>query len=107
MKRTFKALSIVAPNGQRIAQGLKKLEIRSWQPEALPLKDLLIVENIHHLNVDGQEEEGAAVALVDVEAIHIWQEHYFAWVLSNVRPFYSQINAVAKRKIYLVEIDHP
>lgn len=39
MKRKFSALSIVAPSGQRIAQGMKTLEVRSWQPEQLPLKD--------------------------------------------------------------------
>jgi hypothetical protein len=50
MKRKFSALSIVAPNAMRIAQGMKNLEVRSWQPEQLPLKDLLIVENKTFLN---------------------------------------------------------
>jgi hypothetical protein len=45
MLKQYQALSIVAPNGGRIAQGLKTLEIRSWQPEYLPLKNLVIVEN--------------------------------------------------------------
>lgn len=31
------ALSIVAPNGVRIAQGLKTLEVRSWKPDVRPL----------------------------------------------------------------------
>ena len=39
------ALSIVAPNGANIAAGRKTLEIRSWRPPRLPLRDLLIVEN--------------------------------------------------------------
>jgi len=62
----FLALSVVAPNGTRIAQGVKTLEVRSWVPTELPLKDLLIVENQNFLINDGDEEEGIAVALVDV-----------------------------------------
>ena len=92
MKRKFSALSIVAPNAMRIAQGMKNLEVRSWQPEQLPLKDLLIVENKPFLNHADAEELGVAMALVDVESVHIWQSHeveaacarywaegYFAW----------------------------
>lgn len=45
MTKPYLALSIVAPSGQRIAQGLKILEVRSWRPDQLPLKDLVIVEN--------------------------------------------------------------
>lgn len=119
MKRKFSALSIVAPSGQRIAQGMKTLEVRSWQPEQLPLKDLLIVENKIFLNHDADEELGVAVALVDVESVHVWQpneveaacasywaEGYFAWQLSNIRPIKDKIEVPAKRKIYLIEIDH-
>ena len=62
MKRKFSALSIVASNAMRIAQGMKTLEVRSWQPEQLPLKDLLIVENKPFLNHTGAEELGVAVA---------------------------------------------
>ncbi len=119
MKRKFSALSIVAPNAMRIAQGMKTLEVRSWQPEHLPLKDLLIVENKTFLNHTGAEELGVAVALVDVESVHIWQPHeveaacarywvagYFAWQLSHVRPIKNQVVVPAKRKIYLIEMDH-
>ena len=119
MKRKFSALSIVAPSGQRIAQGMKTLEVRSWQPEQLPLKNLLIVENKTFLNHDADEELGVAVALVDVESVHVWQpneveaacasywaEGYFAWQLSNIRPIKDKIEVPAKRKIYLIEIDH-
>lgn len=119
MKRKFSALSIVAPSGQCIAQGMKTLEVRSWQPEQLPLKDLLIVENKFFLNHDADEELGVAVALVDVESVHVWQpneveaacasywaEGYFAWQLSNIRPIKDKIEVPAKRKIYLIEIDH-
>jgi len=33
----MKALSIVKPNGTRIAQGEKTLEIRRWHPDMSPL----------------------------------------------------------------------
>ncbi len=46
---------MVAPNGTRIAQGVKTLEVRSWVPTELPLKDLLIVENQNFLINDGDE----------------------------------------------------
>lgn len=48
----------------------KKMEIRSWQPESLPLKDLVIVENKNYLIQDGDEEIGRSVAIIDIEAIH-------------------------------------
>ena len=44
MLKTYSALSIVAPSGTKIAQGLKTLEIRSWTPKQLPLRDLVIVK---------------------------------------------------------------
>ncbi|ENU46400.1 hypothetical protein F984_02439 [Acinetobacter nosocomialis NIPH 2119] len=51
----FLALSVVAPNGTYIAQGVKTLEVRSWVPTELPLKDLLIVKNKNFLINDGDE----------------------------------------------------
>ncbi|CDG76858.1 ASCH domain-containing protein [Acinetobacter nosocomialis] len=51
----FLALSVVAPNGIYIAQGVKTLEVRSWVPTELPLKDLLIVKNKNFLMNDGDE----------------------------------------------------
>lgn len=118
MKRTYQALSIVAPAGQRISIGKKKLEIRSWQPASLPLKDLLIVENKNYLIQYEDEEIGRAVAIVDIEAIHLWTENelelatasywedgYWAWEISNVRPIEKCIEVPAKRKIYAIDVD--
>lgn len=118
MLKQYQALSIVAPNGGRIAQGLKTLEIRSWQPEYLPLKNLVIVENQSFLLADGEEEIGRAVALVDIESVHLWTEDevnaacasswavgYFAWIISNVRPFSQPIETIAKRKLYRLELN--
>lgn len=120
MKTEFQALSIVAPSGTRIAQGVKSLEVRSWMPKQLPLHNVVIVENQHYLNDDGDEQQGQAVAIVDIVSVHPWRqdefeaacasywaEGYFAWVLDNVRRIDPPLAAPAKRKIYLIEIDHP
>ncbi|ENV61196.1 hypothetical protein F950_00451 [Acinetobacter soli NIPH 2899] len=40
MRRIYPALSIVAPSGIYIAEGIKTLEIRSWRPNELSLKDI-------------------------------------------------------------------
>lgn len=119
MKKRYSALSIVAPNGLKIAQGLKTLEIRSWTPEQLPLKDLIIVENLQFLSAEYTEEMGKAVAIVDIESVHPWREDefaaacanywaegYFAWVIRNVRPITQPLDVPAKRKIYCIDIDH-
>lgn len=58
MLKTYSALSIVAPSGTKIAQGLKTLEIRSWTPKQLPLRDLVIVENTQFLTAEYTEEMG-------------------------------------------------
>ncbi|QHH93150.1 ASCH domain-containing protein [Acinetobacter gyllenbergii] len=118
MSTQYTALSIVAPSAERIVQGLKTLEIRSWQPEMLPLKDVVIVENQNFLLNDGDEESGWDVALVDIEAVHAWREDeveaacastwtegYFAWAIANVRPFDQPVQVMAKRKLYLLELD--
>lgn len=120
MKKTYCALSVVAPSGQNIAQGQKTLEVRSWMPPQLPLKDLVIVENRNYLNHDGDEELGQAIAIVDIVSVHPWRadefeaacasywaEGYFAWELENVRLIDPPMTVSAKRKIYLIEIDHP
>ncbi|MBL8320826.1 MAG: ASCH domain-containing protein [Acinetobacter sp.] len=120
MNQPYIALSIVAPNGTRIAQGRKTLEVRAWQPEQLPLKDIVIVENQNYLTQDGDEEPGLAVAIADILAVHPWRkdeleaacasywaEGYFSWEISNVRPISPPAAVMAKRKIYFIEIAHP
>jgi hypothetical protein len=111
------ALSIVSPHGSNIALGKKTLEIRSWFPESLPIRNLLIVENSEFLSVDNPIDlNGKAVAMVDVEEIHVWQPSevkaaclsgwepdYWAWVLSNVRPITNAQTVAAKRKLYEVD----
>lgn len=111
------ALSIVAPNGTNIATGRKTLEVRSWRPMNLPVRNLLIVQN-HRLLVEERQSDpnGIAVALVDVESVHEWESSevaaacadkwspgYWAWTLSNVRPIPGAIRVAARRKLYEVQ----
>lgn len=113
------ALSIVAPSGVRIAQGLKTLEVRSWRPDVLPIRNLLLVENDHFLTHHDATEWGRAVAWIDIESVHPWQAHeveaacasawsvgYFAWVISHVRPLNDAFRVLAKRKLYRLDIAH-
>lgn len=117
--KIYQALSIVEPHGKNIAQGRKRLEVRSWKPEKLPLYDLVIVENKNLLLQEGDEEEGSVVALADVHAIHMWQtdeveaacannwaEGYYAWELTNIRKINLNIKTSAKRKLYPVVLPH-
>ncbi|MDQ7730334.1 ASCH domain-containing protein [Halomonas sp. SpR8] len=115
------ALSIVAPHGSNIAAGKKTLEVRSWRPESLPVRNLLIVENSMFLSADNPiDVDGRSVAIVDVEEVHEWQPSeveaacsngwesgYWAWSLSNVRPVTNGGTLPAKRKLYEVELTHP
>lgn len=113
------ALSIVAPNGTLIAAGRKTLEIRSWRPPHVPLRDLLIIQNQRFLTgADEVDPDGAAVAFVDVEAIHPWQPSElraacanqwvpgrWAWQLTHVRVVVGVFRLDARRKLYQVQID--
>lgn len=113
---TYPALSIVAPHGENIAKGLKKLEIRKWKPEQLPLKNVMIIENKNYLLQENDQELGYAVALVDFVSVHAWQENeieiayasywaagYYAWKIENVRAI-EPFPMIARRKIYDVEL---
>lgn len=111
------ALSIVAPAGARIAAGLKTLEVRRWAPpnwRSQPLRDLVIVENTRFLSAALPcDEDGRAVALVDVVDVHdwrpdelpaacasAWEPGYLAWQLANVRPLPGTARVPALRKLY-------
>lgn len=112
----MRALSIVAPGGTRIAQGIKRLEIRRWRPDLRADEDLLIVENHRFLHRDGEEDpEGRAVALVRVAAIRPFlpeditaacasrfEEGWLAWELVDVRAVASSLPIRAARGLYEV-----
>ncbi len=114
-----KALSVVKPFGDWIAEGSKTLEIRSWTTDQLqPGEDLLIVQNERYLLKEGDEDsDGEAVALVRVTEMRpfvledmaasrarSFSEGYFAWCLSDVRPLKERPQVLAARKIYELEL---
>lgn len=119
MVKTFQALSVVAPAGIKIQSGLKRIEVRQWRPDALPLRDLLIVENKIRLSSSGVSEDpnGRAVALVDVMTVTEWKEEelaaatarywepgWLAWHLANVRPLKNKETVPAKLRLYEIEL---
>ncbi|MCM2279062.1 MAG: ASCH domain-containing protein [Oligoflexia bacterium] len=63
----IKCISIVSPNGARIARGEKTLEIRSWMPNLESEEDLLVVENHTFLREEeAVDPDGKPVALVKI-----------------------------------------
>lgn len=114
----FRALSVVAPAGDWIAQKKKTIEVRSWVPEEIPLVNVAIIQNDNYLLEDGQDENGYVVAIVDFKKVESWIDSqktaacskewtpgYFAWHITNVRKLVEPIKATAKRKIYEIELD--
>ncbi|WP_333978067.1 ASCH domain-containing protein [Burkholderia cepacia] len=112
------ALSIVKPAVDDIVAGRKRVEIRSWAPPAIPLRDLVLVQNTIFLRQDGQEDpDGIALAMVDVVGVHDWTPDearsqgkqwcagYVCWELANVRPIAPPVPCVAKRGIYALPDD--
>ncbi|MBT4761397.1 MAG: ASCH domain-containing protein [Bdellovibrionaceae bacterium] len=114
----YKCLSIVKPNGTRVAMGEKTLEIRSWKPNLMPDEDLLIIENDFSLREPGQTDlNGRAVALVNVKSVRDftkddvdaacatkWDKGYYSWELHNVRAVKTDQKVIAARDIYEIEI---
>ncbi len=120
--RSFTALSVVAPAGDRICSGAKTLEVRTWAPDTLPLCDLLIVQNQHRLSSAGPTEDpdGIVIAMVDVVAVRewrsdevgaacasCWEPGWLAWELHNVRPIISPAKVAARLRLYEVTISPP
>lgn len=114
----YKALSIVYPNGSRIARGEKTIEVRSWLPPEGFKGDLLIVENYNFLRKEGETDpEGKPVALVKIKNVRPfmagdilaacatkWEPGYYSWELTDVRPISSSENVMAARQIYEVDL---
>lgn len=114
----MKTISIVAPNGSKIADGIKTIEVRSWLPNLEPDEDLLIVENLKYLRSEGEIDlDGLAVAIVRVSKVRTFEkedipaacatsyaEGYFSWELSSVRKLIHPFVATAKRGIYETEV---
>ncbi|WP_330961012.1 ASCH domain-containing protein [Photobacterium sp. 53610] len=69
----MKAFSVVSPWGNIIANGQKTLEIRSWQPDTLPMKNIALVQNEIRLTQAGQiDPNGEVVAIVDIVGCKSW-----------------------------------
>ena len=116
-ERIIKALSIVCPNGRRIACGEKTFEIRRWRPDLTPSEDLLIVENGRFLRGEGDEDDdGIAIAIVRVQAVRTFvltnmqaacasnfEEGWLAWELSHLRPLKNPVTVLAAKGIYEVD----
>lgn len=117
----MKALSIVKPNGTRIAKGEKTLEIRRWHPNLSPDEDLLIVENNRFLHAEGDEDaDGIALALVRVKAVRPFvladmqascatrfEDGWLAWELFDVRPLPTPVRVRAAKGLYHIELLDP
>lgn len=66
----MKALSIVSPNGSRIAEGYKTIEVRSWMPNLEINEYFLIVENNRYLHYENEVDEmGRVVAIAKIKNI--------------------------------------
>lgn len=112
------ALSVVSPSGENIARGRKTIEVRSWRPSKVPLRDLLIIENYVYLSRDLPcDPDGRVVAVVDVQSVGEWLETevdaacskgwrpgYWAWHLVNVRAVALQVAAPARLGLYEVQV---
>lgn len=117
----MKALSIVSPSGDKIASGIKTLEIRRWTRNISPHEDLLIVENRIFLHKLGDVDlDGRAVAIVQISSVrpfveadvnaacaNYYEAGWWAWELTNIRPIISRPKVFAARGIYEVNIDLP
>lgn len=113
----MKALSIVRPNGRRIALAEKTIEVRRWRPLLTSAEDLLIVENGRFLHHDGDEDgDGEAVAIVRVRSVRpftlsdmnaacasVFEDGWLAWELFEIRPITIAQHVRAARGIYEVD----
>lgn len=121
--KKYDALSIVYPAVENILSGSKKVEIRSWLPPRMPFLDLVLVENSKYLNDGDEDFNGCAKALVDVvdykrwtyedflnqpESVklgRVWKEGYYIWILDNIRVIENKKKCLARKGIYLLELD--
>ncbi len=121
--KEFTALSIVYPAVTNILLGIKKVEIRSWTPPRLPMRDVLLIENRKYLHDGDVDPDAKAVALVDIISVipwtyldsqlqdsttkitKEWKPGYFMWEISNIRKIAPTINCIAKKGFYTVKVE--
>ena len=108
MDQRLTALAVLSPAGKLIAQGRHRIELRSWQPEQLPLRDLLIVESQRQIaHAEQWDPDACGVALVDVLSVKPWvgAPGMYAWELSNIRPICPKLGPLPARSgLYPVQL---
>jgi len=119
----YDALSILKPSVDNIVSGVKNIEIRSWVPREIPLKNVVLVQNEKYLHHKDDIDSGIAMAIVDIIDVlpwtrdeylkqgpditigKKWSPGYYMWVINNVRPLNKKIICDAKKGIYKVNIN--
>lgn len=119
----YKTLSIMFPAVRNILNGSKKVEIRSWSPPTVPLKNIVLVENHHYLAHEEDRDDGYALAIVDIIDVQPWTKEmflqqnsetklnkqwsqgYYVWRLDNIRKLDKPLKCMALKGIYEVDLD--
>lgn len=119
----YQAISILNPAVENIINGSKSIEIRSWKPDTIPLKNVVLVQNEKYLKNQHDLDCGVALAVVDFVSVREWSYEeflkqnanttlnkkwtpgYFIWEIENVRPLKKTVDCIAKKGIYLLELD--
>ncbi|WP_068871179.1 ASCH domain-containing protein [Edwardsiella tarda] len=119
----YQALSILKPAVDLILDGKKNIEIRSWLPPEIPMKNIVIVQNKKYLSSDEDIDDGVALAIVDFTEFNIWteddynengfsvsmgrtwKEGYFTWKIENIRKLKKPILCKAMKGIYQLELN--
>lgn len=116
---SYRSLSIVFPGGSAVANGDKCIEVRRWIPDVRHDEDVLIVENRVFLDQDGEvDKRGVARALVKIQEVRPFRpsdvadakakrfdEGYYAWELTDVRPVRYASHVLAERGIYDLKLE--
>lgn len=119
----YQALSILKPAVDLILDGQKNIEIRSWLPPEIPMKNVVIVQNQKYLSTDEDIDDGVALAIVDFTEFKIWteddynagnpsinlgrtwKEGYFTWKIENIRRLTKPIICKAMKGIYELDLN--
>ncbi len=120
----YQALSILKPAVDLILDGKKNIEIRSWLPPEIPMKNVVIVQNQKYLSSDEDIDDGVALAIVDFTEFKVWteddynengfsvslgrtwKEGYFTWKIENIRKLKKPILCKAMKGIYQLELNN-
>ncbi|EAA4385184.1 ASCH domain-containing protein [Salmonella enterica subsp. enterica serovar Enteritidis] len=119
----FQAISILTPAVENIINGSKSIEIRSWYPETMPLKNVILVQNDKYLKNQSDIDHGMAMAIVDFVSVRNWSYEdylkqnqettlnkpwspgYYVWEIKNVRILKKSVPCVARKGIYTIDLN--